>query len=329
MDKPTIPFKGASVGTNPWRVDGVWLVTGSAKFTDDIFLKEMLHAKILGSPDAHARILDIDTTEAKKLPRMVIVLPPSIAVYQRRFACRCCEPGFRAATSRREFAERRLPARRAVERLGLCHASFSPSPQSRRQQSAKTLVRLGRFDRWRCRSDIPCRGHIACQTLTVCVPLCIRARNQLAAGTATKGFCCAYSAKLLSTFGLICHLRSVPSDGSLCERSLRRIGVRNRLTADVTINCAGSQRLRVFSLRHNSGAPLQNPKTLSLPVAIPCRPRCRRCEPWVLAATSLSTIATQQRIRALFSVGLRESPFDCTAHCAPSRMLRVVASAPP
>ena len=74
MDKPTIPFEKTSVGTSPWRVDGIGLVTGSAKFTDDIFLKGMLHAKILGSPHAHARILDIDTMEAEKLPGVVIVL---------------------------------------------------------------------------------------------------------------------------------------------------------------------------------------------------------------------------------------------------------------
>src|SRR2546425_6200159 len=75
MDKPTtIPFEKTSVGTSPWRVDGIGLVTGSAKFTDDIFLKGMLHGKILGSPHAHARILDIDTTEAEKLPGVVLVL---------------------------------------------------------------------------------------------------------------------------------------------------------------------------------------------------------------------------------------------------------------
>ena len=75
MDKPTtLPFDKTSVGTSPWRVDGIGLVTGSAKFTDDIFLKGMLHAKILGSPHAHARILDIDTTEAERLPGVVIVL---------------------------------------------------------------------------------------------------------------------------------------------------------------------------------------------------------------------------------------------------------------
>ncbi len=73
-DTTTLPFEKHSVGTSPWRVDGIGLVTGSAKFTDDIFLKNMLHAKILGSPHAHARILDIDTTEAEKLPGVVIVL---------------------------------------------------------------------------------------------------------------------------------------------------------------------------------------------------------------------------------------------------------------
>src|SRR5258706_15543476 len=75
MDKPTtLPFEKTSVGTSPWRVDGIGLVTGSAKFTDDLFLKNMLHAKILGSPHAHARILDLDTTEAEQLPGVSIVL---------------------------------------------------------------------------------------------------------------------------------------------------------------------------------------------------------------------------------------------------------------
>ena len=71
-----LPFEKKSVGTSPWRVDGIGLVTGSAKFTDDIFLKNMLHAKILGSPHAHARILDIDTEEAEKLPGVVMRFSP-------------------------------------------------------------------------------------------------------------------------------------------------------------------------------------------------------------------------------------------------------------
>jgi hypothetical protein len=59
-----------------------------------------------------------------------------------------------------------------------------------------------------------------------------------------------------------------------------------------------SQRHRVFRYGTNGSAPLQNPKTLSLPVAIPHRPRCRRCKPWVLAATSFSPTTLSLRIRA-------------------------------
>ena len=69
-----LPFEKKSVGTSPWRVDGIGLVTGTAKFVDDMFFKNLLHAKILGSPHAHARILDIDTTEAEKLPGVRYIL---------------------------------------------------------------------------------------------------------------------------------------------------------------------------------------------------------------------------------------------------------------
>jgi putative selenate reductase molybdopterin-binding subunit len=73
-ESTTLPFEKKAVGTSPWRVDGIGLVTGSAQFTDDIFLKNMLQAKILGSPHAHARILEIDTSAAEKLPGVALVL---------------------------------------------------------------------------------------------------------------------------------------------------------------------------------------------------------------------------------------------------------------
>lgn len=63
------------VGQNNWRVDGVGLVTGTAHYVDDgIVLKNLLHAKLLGSPHAHARIKDIDTSEAEKVPGVAIIL---------------------------------------------------------------------------------------------------------------------------------------------------------------------------------------------------------------------------------------------------------------
>ncbi len=56
------------------KVDGVPKVTGSAQFTDDIFLPRMLFGKILRSPHAHARILSIDTSKAEQFPGIVAVM---------------------------------------------------------------------------------------------------------------------------------------------------------------------------------------------------------------------------------------------------------------
>lgn len=56
------------VGISVPKVDGVSLATGSAQFTDDFELLGMLHARLLRSPHAHARIRKIDTSEAARLP---------------------------------------------------------------------------------------------------------------------------------------------------------------------------------------------------------------------------------------------------------------------
>src|SRR5919204_2104014 len=56
------------VGTRPLRHDGLDKVTGHAKYGADIQMPGMLHAKILRSPHAHARIRSIDTSKAEALP---------------------------------------------------------------------------------------------------------------------------------------------------------------------------------------------------------------------------------------------------------------------
>ena len=55
------------VGTRPKRPDGVDKVTGQAKFGADTYQAGMLHAAIVRSPHAHARILSIDTSKAEAL----------------------------------------------------------------------------------------------------------------------------------------------------------------------------------------------------------------------------------------------------------------------
>lgn len=55
------------VGTRPDRPDGVDKVTGRAKFGADAYAPGMLHAAIVRSPHAHARIIRIDTSRAEAL----------------------------------------------------------------------------------------------------------------------------------------------------------------------------------------------------------------------------------------------------------------------
>lgn len=55
------------------RVDGLEKVTGQAQYADDIVLPNMLRGKVLRSPYPHARILNIDTSRAEKLPGVVAV----------------------------------------------------------------------------------------------------------------------------------------------------------------------------------------------------------------------------------------------------------------
>lgn len=55
-------------------MDAVKLATGRALFTDDVELRGMLHARLLYSPHAHARILNIDTRRAEQLEGVRAVL---------------------------------------------------------------------------------------------------------------------------------------------------------------------------------------------------------------------------------------------------------------
>lgn len=55
------------IGSNVDRIDAVAKVTGKAKYVDDFFERDMLIGKVLRSPYAHAKIKDIDVSEAKKI----------------------------------------------------------------------------------------------------------------------------------------------------------------------------------------------------------------------------------------------------------------------
>jgi 4-hydroxybenzoyl-CoA reductase alpha subunit len=62
------------LNTRAPRIDGPAKATGKAKYADDLILPGTLHAAILQSPVAHAKILHIDTSKAKKLPGVKAVM---------------------------------------------------------------------------------------------------------------------------------------------------------------------------------------------------------------------------------------------------------------
>ncbi len=62
------------IGKPQRKVDGLAKATGEARYTDDLSLPGMLHAKTLRSPHPHARILSIDTSAALALEGVVAVI---------------------------------------------------------------------------------------------------------------------------------------------------------------------------------------------------------------------------------------------------------------
>ncbi|SDO34266.1 xanthine dehydrogenase family protein molybdopterin-binding subunit [Desulforhopalus singaporensis] len=62
------------VGNSVPKIDASIKATGEALFAADIYLPGMLFGKILRSKHAHARILDIDTSKAEKLPGVKAVV---------------------------------------------------------------------------------------------------------------------------------------------------------------------------------------------------------------------------------------------------------------
>jgi CO/xanthine dehydrogenase Mo-binding subunit len=66
MDGAASPFRTPVVA-----LDGPDKVTGAARYTFDVSVPGMLHAKVLRSPYPHAGILSIDTMRAEALPGVV------------------------------------------------------------------------------------------------------------------------------------------------------------------------------------------------------------------------------------------------------------------
>ena len=62
------------IGQSVKRFEDHRLLTGQGAFLDDLQLPDMLHAAVLRSPHAHARLMSIETTAARHLPGVVAVI---------------------------------------------------------------------------------------------------------------------------------------------------------------------------------------------------------------------------------------------------------------
>jgi CO/xanthine dehydrogenase Mo-binding subunit len=62
------------IGKRVPRIDSREKVMGEAKYAADYSLPDMLWAKVARSPYAHAKILNIDTSRAEKLPGVKAVI---------------------------------------------------------------------------------------------------------------------------------------------------------------------------------------------------------------------------------------------------------------
>ncbi|MCC6001788.1 MAG: xanthine dehydrogenase family protein molybdopterin-binding subunit [Pararhodobacter sp.] len=73
----TIPpekLTGTAVGKSTPKLENREKVLGRAEYIDDLYRPGMLHAAILGSPHAHARILSYDVSQALAAPGVVAVI---------------------------------------------------------------------------------------------------------------------------------------------------------------------------------------------------------------------------------------------------------------
>ena len=68
------PQPPSPIGESVARRDGRAKVTGQARFTGDLVLPGLCHARVLRSPYPHARIVSIDTSEAAAHPGVVAVV---------------------------------------------------------------------------------------------------------------------------------------------------------------------------------------------------------------------------------------------------------------
>jgi aerobic-type carbon monoxide dehydrogenase small subunit (CoxS/CutS family) len=83
LQKEGVVSNYSVVGKRTSRPDSLPKGRGETKYSADLYLPGMLHAKVLRSPHAHARILNIDTSRAEKHPGVRAIITGKDAIPYR------------------------------------------------------------------------------------------------------------------------------------------------------------------------------------------------------------------------------------------------------
>ena len=122
------------IGESHARLGGERLVAGPGRFVEDVRVPGMLHAAVLRSPHAHARLVSIDADDARALPGVHAVLTAADVPRRRSSRTGCGAP---AGTERYlQPAIAREVVRFVGEPVALLVADTRTSPTTRSSRSA-------------------------------------------------------------------------------------------------------------------------------------------------------------------------------------------------
>src|SRR5438128_3876179 len=140
------------IGESHARLGGERLVTGAGRFVEDVRVPGMLHAAVLRSPHAHARLAGIAAKRARELPGVRLVLPaadvPTAAIIPNRVpapagAERYLQPAVARAVVRYVgepvalvVADDPYVARDALERVDVVYETLPACPSVRAAMAA-------------------------------------------------------------------------------------------------------------------------------------------------------------------------------------------------
>jgi carbon-monoxide dehydrogenase large subunit len=125
------------IGKDVPRLEDPKLLAGRATYTDDVRLPGMLHAAVVRSPHAHARIVRIDTSRARALPGVfAIVTGEDARELTNPLPAFCAEPvvQYALAIDKVRFVGEAVAAVAALDRYtaedaaGLIHVEYEPLP---------------------------------------------------------------------------------------------------------------------------------------------------------------------------------------------------------